>query len=196
MGALIAAALALPMALAADRTLPALGASSLAATLAFYGALAADSRPVRLYVRCVTVLSLEGSLRAALLLATLFAAMNGCAAGWAIQARTAMRPAEAARLGLRVGLAMLCAVSLGCLALERGGDALLAQAMPWTVLSARWGAAGFWTCAGVEFLCALSTLTAALCALIAPVRRGERQGLPVLAASLLLFGVMSWDRLA
>ena len=57
-----------------------------------------------------------------------------------------------------------------------GGRRLLGQAMPTVVLAARWGLTGFWICAGFGYLCAVTTLSAALSGLIGAMRGGGHKG--------------------
>ena len=86
---------------------------------------------------------------------------------------------------------LLCANA----ALSRGGEALLAQALPTVILAARGGTAGFYLSAGFAWLCALTTLTAALAALADRLRdgRGLRRGalmaLALAALAAALFGL-------
>lgn len=175
-GFLWGAGLALLFALALNaarlRGLPWLGLGVLAVGAAFYGGLALDARPVRAYLRGEVRLALEGSVPAALLLALAYGAMNACLAACAVTPYG--RRARPGRVGL------LCGVMLGLLlacanaAIARGGRLLLAQAMPTVLLSARWGLAGFWLCAGFSYLCAVSTLAAALGGLLDHLRDARR----------------------
>ena len=158
----------------------------------FYIACAADPRPVTLHVRGAVDYTLAGCLPAALLLGMLYAALNACAARWGVRDRGAgpVRP-----LGLALKSAALLAALLSCalLALRRGGDAAMAQPLPWVILSARWGLPGFWLCALLKALCAAATLACALRPLMHPgacaTPRALRVGAWVLA--VLMFAVLS-----
>ena len=187
-GALLALGMALLLNLKQARALPALGLALLLTGALFYGALAFDAQPPRIPLRGSVQLSLEGSWPAAILLGLAYAAMKApLAGGLALRFGGGARPA-------RVGL--LCGGMLGALlacanaAVARGGRLLLAQAMPTVLLSARWGAPGFWLCAGFGFLCAVSTLTAVLVGLIDLLRWGGRQAaLLALALAALACGL-------
>ena len=176
-GGLCGAALALLIALLLNmnklRTLPGLGLLTVALGVAFYAGMAADPRPVRVWLRGTTELALEGRLDAAVLLASLYAALNACIAG-GVAVRFAGRRLHPARFTAYSG-GMLCALLLCAnAAIVRGGRQLLAQAMPSVLLAARWGTAGFWLCVGFGFLCAATTLTAVLGALADQLREGGR----------------------
>lgn len=160
--------------LARLRPLPWLGLIVLGAGAVFYGALALDPRPTRVWLDGAVQLSLEDSWPASILLALTYGAMNA-----ALAANVALRFGAGAK-PWRVGLG--CALSLWALlaaangAIVRGGRRLLAQAMPTVVLAARWGLFGFWVCAGFGYLCAVTTLAAALCGLIDATREGGGKG--------------------
>lgn len=162
-------ALALMLAILANldgqRVLPLLGLTTALLAAGFYAALAIDPRPPRVYLHGETVLALRGNVVAAILLAAGYAAMNGCvAAGAAARFSTgAMSPSRFAALSGGMLFALLACANA---AIARGGDVLLAQAMPTVVLAARWGIAGFWLSALLSFLCAAGTLTAVLGALV------------------------------
>ena len=193
-GAALALLLALMVNMGGLKRLPWLGLAALVVGLCFYAGLAVDPRPVRLYQRSETTLALRGNLAAGALLAAFWAALNACAAGGVIVrfARGGLRPG---RFGALCG-GVLCALLL-CTnaALSRGGEALLAQALPTVILAARWGTAGFYLSAGFAWLCALTTLTAALAALADQLRdgRGLRRGalmaLALAALAAALFGL-------
>ena len=147
------------------RALPLLGPPVVVLGILFYAALALDTGPVRVYVRGDASLALEDSVPAALLLALAYGALSAClAAGAAARfGRLSDGPAAlGARCGALLGALLLCANA----AIVRGGRALLIQALPTVILSARWGLTGFWICAGFGYLCAVATLTAALGGLI------------------------------
>ncbi|MBR1820274.1 MAG: hypothetical protein IJ769_01485, partial [Clostridia bacterium] len=160
-GVALAAGLACLANLGGQRALPWLGLLLLAVGFAFYGGLALDPRPPRIYLRGEVELRLAGNFPAAALLSLCYAALNACVAGDVI-ARFSGGCTHAARLGALcgglLGIVLLC----GNAALERGGEMLLAQALPMVLLAARWGLAGFWLCAGFGFLCSVGTLAAAL----------------------------------
>lgn len=169
-GAGIALALALLVNLARLQPLPWMGGAALATGVLFYGALAADPRPVRVYLPGDTQLALEGSLPAAALLALVYGALNaGMAASIALRfSRGGARPG---RLGLLCGGALAMVLLCANAAIARGGRQLLAQALPTVVLAARWRLAGFWLSAAFTYLCAASTLAAALGGLAEQLRR-------------------------
>ena len=193
-GAVFALIAAVLLSLENGRLLPIAGFIAFFSTTLFYAAMALDPRPVRLAVRVETEFRLAGRSGAALLLATLFAAMNACAAGLNEPELCSGRPVGA---GMRSGCMLFAVLTLGCLALKRGGDVLLAQPEPWVLLSARWGIAGFWICAGTEYLCALLTLAVALRALLLRVRAGSggMAKLYLFIITALLFGVLSYGKL-
>ncbi|MBR1822477.1 MAG: hypothetical protein IJ769_12775, partial [Clostridia bacterium] len=173
-GAGLALLIALLTSLLKQRPLPWMGLAALAAGLAFYAGLALDSRPPRLYLSGATALALEGNVVAAILLAVLYAAMNAGIVGGVI-VRFGKDGVKPNRLGARCG-ALLCALLLCAnAAILRGGRQLLAQAMPTVIMAARWGLAGFWMSSGFSFLCAASTLSAALGGLIDQMGEGKRQ---------------------
>lgn len=184
-GAALALLIALGLNLGGLRGLPLLGVGVLLAGLGFYGGLAIDARPVRVYLSGVVQLALEGSVPAALLLALTYGAMNAClGAGAAVSLGRGARPG---RVGALCG-GMLCALLL-CAngAVARGGRQLLAQALPSVILSARWGATGFWLCSGFGFLCATATLAAALGGMIDHLRhiRNRRRAWALASAAAL-----------
>jgi len=139
--------------------LRALGLVALAGGMLFHAALALDPRPVRTWLMGEIDLALEGSVPAAALLALCHVALNASVAA-GVAARCSGGCLRPARLGLRCGALMLGALMCANAALARGGRALLAQAMPFVLLSARWGVTGFWLCAAFNYLCAVCTLAA------------------------------------
>lgn len=159
---------------------------------AFYAACAVDSRPVALREAGAVEFLLAGDYAAALLLAVLFAAMNACAAEWALDRRAAAQLSPPA-LGVRSAALMGGLLALALCALRRGGDDVMAQPMPWVLLSARWGLPGFWLCAGFEALCAASTLSAALTALLPRGRPGDPPA--ALSAGMLLLALTQFGML-
>ena len=136
-----------------------------------YAGLALDPSPVRLWTDGFTELALAGSPGWALAFAALYACMNACAAAWT--ARPAVcRGVRPAGFGARLCGIMLLFLCLEGLAMRRGGDALLAQAAPLALLSARWGVAGFWLCAAFQYACAVCTLSASVGILLDGLRSG------------------------
>lgn len=196
-GAAFALLIALAVGWRRGRRLPAVGALAVLAACLFYGGMALDARPVRLYARSETVLSLAGSLPAAALLALVYASLNASVAAWSMDGLrdSAVRPA---RLGALSGALLGLALTLGNLALRRGGDALLAQMEPWVLLSARWGVAGFWLCAGFQYLCSVSTLSVSLGLLVRRAlsdRRGRTMAVFMLTAAAVVFAILSFGRI-
>lgn len=151
------------------RAMPWLGLLLCVVGAAFYAGLAIDPRPPRLNLRGEVVLTLEGNLPAAALLALCFAAMNACVAA-DTAARFAGGCVRPVRLGALCGGLLGGMLLLGRAALARGGEVLLAQALPTVLLAARWGLFGFWLCAGFGFLCACATLAASARALAGWIR--------------------------
>ena len=196
-GVAIAAVVALWLRASGPEGASAAGAAVYIAVVLFYAGMALDPRPVRLYDWCETELRLAGRLEAAIPLALLFACMNGAAAAWVRgPARGAVRPLG---LGAKAGGMLCAALVLGALALMRGGDALLGQEMPWTVLSARWGTAGFWACALVEYACDVTALSASLGMLLGNLGRAGRRrtaAVCMLALSALLFAILTAEGFA
>ena len=189
-GAGIALLIAVALNLSRLRPLPWMGLVVLAIGLAFYGALALDVRPPRIWLKGAVGLALEGSWPAAVLLALAYGAMNG-----ALAANVALRFGRNARswqLGLLCGLMLWALLAAANGAIARGGRALLGQAMPTVILASRWGLPGFWACAGFGYLCAVTTLAAALGGLIDRMRGGWGRG--ALATALALAGLLGFRR--
>ena len=171
-GAGIALLIALLLNLSRLRALPWLGLVTLAAGVALYGALAVDPGSPRFRINGAVELALEGSWAAAILLALTYAAMNAAlAAGVVLRFG---RGANPGRLGACCAAALFALLATAHWAVVRGGRALLGQAMPTVVLSARWGLFGFWACAAFGYLCAVTTLAAALGGMIDLLRGGGR----------------------
>ena len=161
---------------------------------AFYAANALDARPPRLHLSGATEFALSGSVPAALILSALYAAMNAAAAAWRLSGmrKGTVRPAA---LGAKAAVLMGAVLMPAVAALLRGGDGALIQPMPWVVLSARWGLAGFWLCAGLNALCAAATLSFSLGRLLDGIRAGCRAvALYMLIGGLALFGILSFGR--
>lgn len=161
---------------------------------AFYTANALDGRPADIHLRGETEFMLSGSTGAALALAALYAAMNACAAAWSLRMAKpgTLRPTA---LGIKAAALMAAILVPGCVALLRSGDPVLIQKMPWVVLSARWGLAGFWLCAGLNALCAAATLSAALGLMLSRLRSTHRAlALYMLVGALAVFGILSFDQ--
>lgn len=173
-GAASALLIALLMNLSRLRPLPVLGLIVLAAGVLFYGALALDPRPARVWLEGRLELALEGSWPASILLALVYGAMNAAlAAGPALRFG---KFADAARVGLGCGLSLGAMLAAANAAMVRGGRALLGQAMPTVLLAARWGSIGFWISAAFGYLCALTTLAPALGGLMDGLRGGRGRG--------------------
>lgn len=154
----------------------------------FFAANAVDPRPAALRMSGAVEFALDGSYRAALMLAVPYAALNACAAMWRLRCMGSGPTLRPARLGLKSAALYAALLALALWALRRGGDAVMAQPMPWVVLSARWGLAGFWLCAGLQALCAAASLSAALGLLISRVRKGGASC--ALAVGMMALGVM------
>lgn len=185
-GAATALMIALLLNLAKLRPLPWLGVAVLVSGVAFYGALALDKRPPRVWTGGAVQLALEGSWPASILLALVYAAMNA-----ALAANVALRfsgGGKAWRLGLGCALALWTLLAASNAAIARGGRQLLGQAMPTVILAARWGLTGFWMCAAYGYLCAVTTLAAVLGGLIDLLRemRGRNALLAALAVAALV----------
>ena len=162
---------------------------------AFYCANAMDGRPPRVYLSGATEFALAGSTGAALALASVYAAMCGCASLWSLR-RLREGTVRPAALGVKSAALMALVLVSACAALLRGGDVVLIQPMPWVVLSARWGLAGFWLCAGLSALCAGATLSAALGFLLSRWRTEHRAAaLFMLIGALAVFCVLSFGRI-
>lgn len=188
-GAGLALVIAVFANLRGQRALPWLGLCTVLLAVGFYAGLALDPRPVRVYLRGETVPLLRGNVPAAILLAALYAAMNAGIAG-GVAARFSEKADPATFAALSGGL--LCALLLCAnAAIVRGGDVLLTQAMPAVILAARWGIAGFWLCALLSFLCAATTLAAALGTLFGSGRSPWKAALlaGLILALLLSFGL-------
>jgi len=179
-GAGLAMLIAAALNLSRLRPLPWLGLVVLAAGLAFYGALALDARAPRIWLNGEVRLALEDSWPAAVLLALAYGAMNGALAANVVPRFG--RNARPWRLGLLCGLMLWALLAVANGAIVRGGRALLGQAMPTVILAARWGLSGFWACAAFGYLCAVTTLAAALGGLIDRMRDGW--GVGALATAL------------
>ncbi len=192
-GAALAVLAAVAVNAARRRALPLLGLMAVAAGLLLYAGLALDGRPVRVYLRGDMSLALWSSLPAALLLALAYGAMNAglCAPAAARWGRGEQRPAA---LGAICGAALSALLACANAAIVRGGGALLAQALPTVILSARWGIVGFWCCVGFGYLCALSTLTAILGGLIDLMRHARGPALIALASAALLCATLGIPR--
>jgi len=178
-GASIALLIALLVNLSRLRPLPWLGLAVLAGGVTFYGALALDPRPPRVWLEGAVELALEDRWPASILLALVYGAMNA-----ALAANTALRfgrGADAKRVGLGCGLSLWAMLAVANGAILRGGKPLLGQAMPTVLLAARWGVAGFWACAAFGYLCAVSTLAAVLGGLVDGLRVGRGRGALVTA---------------
>lgn len=184
-GAGIALLVALLLNLSRLRALPWLGLLALLTGLAFYGGLAVDPRPARVWINGAVTLALEDSWPAAILLALTWAAMNAALASGVVPRFGA--GAKPVKLGLYCALMLWALLAAANGAVVRGGRQLLGQALPAVILSARWGLFGFWACAAFGYLCAVTTLAAVLGGLIDLLRGGWRGSalVTVLAAGAL-----------
>lgn len=192
-GAGIALAIALILNLARLRPLVWLGLAVLAAGVAFYGGLALDARPPRVWLTGAVQLALEDSWPASILLALTYGAMNA-----ALAANVALRFGAGAkpwRVGLGCGLALWAMLAVANGAIARGGRPLLGQALPTVVLAARWGLFGFWSCSAFGYLCSVTTLAAALGGLIDRMRvSGSRAAWLTALAMAALAGLLGIRR--
>lgn len=160
-GAALAFLTAIAVNAARRRALPLMGFVAVASGLLFYGMLAMDARPVRVYLQGDVQPVLLGNMPAALLSALVYGAMNAalCAGTAVRRGRGEGRPAL---LGAMCGLMLFALLACANAAMARGGRLLLAQALPTVILAARLGIAGFWYCVAFGWLCAVSTLSACL----------------------------------
>ena len=171
-----------------------LGALILLYTGGFFALNAIDPRPVQVYTHTYTEFALTGNLPIALALATLYAALTACAGSWGLSKLDpgTVRPAG---LGVRAGGLLCVLLCLASLALLRGGDVVIAHPLPWVVLSARWGLAGFWLCAGLKALCAVATLSAALDLLLQRLHtHSGALAVCMLINGAVVFGLLTWGR--
>lgn len=181
-GAGIALLIAVIVNLSGLRPLPWLGLIVLAAGLLFYGALALDPLPPRVWMEGAVQLALEDSWPASVLLALTYGAMNAAlASNVVLRFGKGPRPWKA---GLLCGGALLALLAVAAGAIARGGRPLLGQAMPTVILAARWGLAGFWICAAFNYLCTVTTLAAVLGGLIDDLRGGWGRGALVTALAV------------
>ena len=185
MGALFALGAALALNLRGMRALPALGAAALALAAAFFLALAADPRGVTVHLSYEVVPELSGSAGAAILMGTLHAALDASVAGCVV-ARFAEESGAPAAFGARCGALMLLLLAAANAAVLRGGEKLLAQALPSVVLAARWGKFGYYACIAVMAAGSIATLAAAVGALAGLLGDAPRGGRAVPAALLAL----------
>ena len=157
----------------------------------FCAANAVDPRPTRLHIHGCTEFVLAGNIPAALLLAALYAALTACAGNWSLSRLHpgAVRPAA---LGLRAAVLLCFLLCLANLALLRGGNAVIAHPMPWVALSARWGLAGFWLCAGLKAACAVTTLSAALSTFLPGVKHHRIRAVVMLVVGVITFVLMMY----
>jgi len=160
----------------------------------FFLANALDPRPARLHMSGAVELTCAGNYAAALLMAVPYAALTACAGVWRLRRLglgAAVRPGALAVKSA----ALLCSLlSLAVWALFRAGDAVMAQPMPWVVLSARWGLAGFYLCAGLQAVCAAQSLAVALGLFMGRLERGgTARVVGALALALTLFCALSWN---
>ena len=160
----------------------------------FFLANALDPRPVTLHRAEAVEFALQKNLWAALALAAPYAAINACAAHWRLGRMGVRMSISPASLGVKSALLCAALLSPAVWALLRAGDEAMAQPMPGVVLSARWGLAGFWLCAGLCALCAAATLSAALGLMLNRLNRGgldRARAAGALALALVLLGILS-----
>lgn len=196
MGVLFALAGALLLNLRGMRALPAAGAAALLLMAAFFLALAADPRDVTVHLNYEVDPELFGSTAAAILMGTLHAALNASIAGGVIACFSG-ETGQPAAFGARCGALMLAVLSAANAAMARGGEKLLAQALPMVVLAARWGTFGYYACIAVMALGSIATLSAAVGALIGQLDDGPRSRkavLAVLAAGGALAALLGFER--
>lgn len=162
MGVLLSVATALILCLKGMRGFYGICPWTLIVCFLYLIALAVDPReaPVRMHYETVPMLS--GSVGAAVVLGILCGALSGCIAGSVCIAGKESGPV---RLAAGCGLVMLMMLTAANAAILSGGDKLLAQPLPYVILAARWGKAGFYASVLTEGLAALTTLSAALGAL-------------------------------
>lgn len=175
------------------RLLPVLGAGALVWTTVFYTALFMDSREVYTYMRVETVLRLEGSLWAALILALMHACLNASvAAGTVIRfSQGRIRPWQAAAAS--GGMMLVCLICAHA-AIMRGGEKLYAQSLPTVILAARWGIGGFWISTLYMYAMSVCTLSACISSISAQFSDGTKRNrwavlaLPVMFLLFYTFG--------
>lgn len=156
------------------RLLPVLGTGALIWTVMFYTALFLDSREVYTHMRVETVLRLEGSLWAALVLALLHACLNASVAvGTVLRFSDGkIRPWRTAAIaGCMILVCLVCAHA----AIKRGGEKLYAQSLPTVILAARWGIGGFWMSALYMYVMSVCTLSACIGSLSVQFADGAKQ---------------------
>ena len=143
---------------------------TLTVCLLYLTALTLDPReaPVRMHYETVSVLS--GSVGAAVLLGMLCGALSGCIAGAVCVSGEEFSPVH---LALGCGSVMLLMLAAADAAILSGGEKLLSQPLPYVILAARWGKAGFYASVLSEGLASLTTLSAALAGLAGAFGRGR-----------------------
>lgn len=162
MTAALAAALVLNM--RNQRWLPRVGCVILAASIAFHICMMLDRRPVPMVIQYETRAALEGSSKAALILAVLHASLSAAAAAGAASkyAEKGVRPV---RFGMKCAALMLAVLACANGAILSGGRKMLSLQLPGVALAARWGTAGFYMIIVVESLCCIASLASFLNAL-------------------------------
>lgn len=141
--------------------LPMAGLAAVVMCGGFYAALWADPRPVTIHLNYVTVPKLSGSVTGAIVLSGLHASLSASVAG-GVSSRFSGQRVHPMRFGIKCGALMLTMLTAANGAILRGGEKLLSQALPTTVLAARWGVTGYYMNIAVMWLCATTTLAAAL----------------------------------
>lgn len=161
MGMLLALSAALLLNMKNMAKMPLAGLAAVLLCGMFHTALAVDRRPVTIHLEYVTVPRLSGSMAAAVLMAVLHSSLAASVAG-GVAVRFAGECENPVRFGTKCGISMLLMLTAANGAVLSGGKRLLSQAMPTVVLAARWGIAGYYISLFAMWLCALTTLAAAL----------------------------------
>lgn len=196
MGLLFSLCVALLLNLRGMRAMPAAGTVVVAACVLFYAALALDPREISVYLNYETVPELSGSVTAALAMSTLHAALSASIGG-GVTACMAGRVRNSMRFGVCCGALMLAMLSAANAAMLRGGEKLFSQALPLVLLAARWGKTGYYAGIVVMWMCSVTTLAAALGALIGQIdegRQSRRLTLLILALSAAAVLWMGFER--
>ncbi len=160
MGAILSLCLALTLNMKGIR---AWSAGSVLLCGAFYLILAADPRQIQYRRNYETVAALWGSLPGAALSGALYAGLSASLAAGAVAEGGGGRPLKTA---LESAAGMLMLLSAANCAMARGGMRILSQPAPDALLAARWGAAGFYGCALLKWICCTATLAHVLRAIL------------------------------
>ena len=174
-GVLLALLLATAVCAGRRQILPVLGAAAVITALLFYGGLMLDARPVRVNMRCETVLNLSGSLWAAAIFGLLHACLNASVAAGTAAAFSGGR-VDPGKASAMTGGMMLACLMCAHGAMLRGGETIYAQSLPTVLLAARWGVRGFWLSAGYMYFASVCTLAASMSTLVSRMGEGQRCG--------------------